>query len=338
MSASISGDLLAATIDVPDLQADLLDLLGQLPSGSVTTYGELARALGDVRAARWVGEFLADHVHGDDCSCHRVVRANGDVGLYVSGDPDEKIDRLQSEGTTVRDGRADLSRVRRAEQFSTTAPLARLKRFLDDVAGRVSERRLPGPCQYLCGLDVAYTSDGLASGAAVILDASSLETIEQHTCLVPAPFPYIPGYLTFRELPVLQTLWDRLVMTSAGSIVCMIDGNGRLHPQRGGIACCFGVINDVPTIGVTKSLLCGRVETPNSPATTPAMIRDGDELLGMAMWNRRSRRPIYISVGHRITLQESVDLVAHSMTDHRLPEPTFRADRLSKEGKPPSSP
>ena len=329
---------MASALEVPDLQAALRGLLTQIPAGSVTTYGELARALGDVRAARWVGEFLADHPHDDRCPCHRVVRANGDVGLYVTGKPAEKRARLQAEGTCVRDGRADISRMLKSHQFTSTAPLARLLQFLDDVAAQVRERRLLQRPRYLCGLDVAYTTDGMASGAAVLVDADSLDTIEQQTCLVPTAFPYIPGYLTFRELPVLQVLWESLEQKTAESTVCMIDGNGRLHPRRGGIACCFGVINEVPTIGVTKSLLCGTVDAAKRPPDEPAMIRDGDDLLGMAVWNARSRKPIYVSVGHCITLAQSLALVRQSTRNHRLPEPTFRADRLSKDSKPPRSP
>ena len=325
-------------LNIPDLAYALRSLLEQIPPGSVTTYGDLARALGDVRAARWIGEYLVEHPHDDACPCHRVVRANGDVGLYVTGDPADKIERLQSEWIPVRDGRADLARRIPFEQFTGDAPLHRLQQFLDDVANRVQERPLSAAPRWLCGLDVAYRADGTAIGAAVLLDAESLETIAESTWKAPASFPYIPGYLTFRELPVLLELWkavqrDAPFRADAGATVCLVDGNGRLHPRRGGIACGFGVLTGVPTVGVTKSLLCGTIATDLATADGDAVVGDGDNVIGTAVWNSRTSKPVYVSVGHRITLADSVGIVRRSTTMHRLPEPTFRADRLSKLAK-----
>src|SRR5690606_4621112 len=95
VSKSADGcDMSLLLADVPDLPAELERLLAQIPAGRVTTYGDLARALGDVKAARWVGEYLLEHPHPDACTCHRVVRKEGEVGLYIAGDPAEKVSRL----------------------------------------------------------------------------------------------------------------------------------------------------------------------------------------------------------------------------------------------------
>ena len=201
------------------------------------------------------------------------------------------------------------------------------------IASRVQEGPLADAPRMLCGLDVAYLATGQALGAAVALEAKSLETIAEITLAAPAAFPYIPGYLTFRELPVLLALWEQLRTRAGRRMVCLGDGNGRLHPRRAGVASVFGVCTGVPTIGVSKSRLCGReVNTPGQPPGERCVF-DGDDLLGIALQDSATSRPIYVSVGHRITLAEAVEIVRRSRVGHRLPEPTHRADRLSRTAK-----
>ena len=91
-------------IDIPDLPLQLRELLEQVPAGRVTTYGDLAEALGDVAAARWVGSYLLDHPHDGDCPCHRVVRRTGELGLFITGDEADKQRRLTADGVPVSDG------------------------------------------------------------------------------------------------------------------------------------------------------------------------------------------------------------------------------------------
>jgi deoxyribonuclease V len=318
---------------LPDLEAAVFALLRQVPPGRVTTYGAIARALGDVKAARWVGELLARHGHDDDCPCHRVVRATGELGLFAAGDVAMKRVRLESEGVVVGGDRVAV-----ADCESPVAmpepPLSALQQFQDQIAERVSEWTVVARPRFYCGLDVAYPRDGLACGAAVVLDAETLETIHEVTIGRPAPFPYIPGYLAFRELPVLLELWAAVRPEVGDDGLCWIDGNGRLHPRRAGIACCFGVLANVPTIGVGKSLLCGRVEATVTKHGSPVL--DVDELIGMACRSTR-RKPLYVSVGHRISLESAVEHVQRCLTTHHLPEPAHRADRLSKRKRPVAS-
>lgn len=318
--------------EVPDLVAELTALLAQVPRGRVTTYGDLAKALGDVRAARWIGEYLLHHPHGSRCACHRVVRANGAVGLFIAGNAADKVQRLRHEGVTVDHGIADLDVCVRADDFDTSAPLRSLQVTQSAVARRVCERPLSESPTTLCGLDVAYRANGDAVGAAALLDADSQETIAEVTHCAPAAFPYIPGYLTFRELPVLLALWEQLRARAGRRTVCLVDGNGRMHPRRAGVASVFGVTTGVPTIGVTKSRLCGRVlPSRDTPGKRPVV--DGEELLGIELQDNDQHRPIYVSIGHRITLTEAVEIVRHSRSGGRLPEPTRRADRLSRIAK-----
>jgi deoxyribonuclease V len=322
--------LAAEGIELPDLGAAVLSLLRQVKRKRVTTYGELARALGDVRAARWVGEFLRDHPHGETCPCHRVVRGTGEVGLYATGDPLEKIARLIEEGIAVEDGRADLGRLMSSAEFRSPAPLSKLIEFQDTVARRLRMTPLEGEPELLCGLDVAYRRDGSAQGAAVLLDATTLDTVWEGTYRTPVAFPYIPGYLAFRELPVLLDLWEQAKAEARGAVACFVDGNGRLHPRRAGVASCFGLLAGVPTIGIGKSLLCGRVDADSAQADdTPPVVHAG-EVVARTVRCRESSRPFYVSVGNGLTLDDALRLARRCLTTHRLPEPIHRADRLSK--------
>lgn len=326
----------------PDLTQALHRLLAQIPPGRVTTYGALARALGDVRAAVWVAEHLAVHRHEERCPCHRVVRVSGDLGRFVTGRLSDKSSLLVAEGVPVREGRVALAGVAmEAAEFDSPAPLRALQAWQRRLAEQVVETPLTTPPRWLCGLDVAYPSPDVARGAAVLLDAASLTTVWESSCTASAAFPYIPGYLAVRELPVLLDLWE-LVLRALGQklstteTVCFVDGNGRLHPRRAGVACCFGVLADVPTIGLGKSLLCGTVENGAGASASQtiagaAAVRDGTETIGAALPGRQGGRPLYVSVGHRLTLREAVQVVRQCTTQHRLPEPLYRADRRSRK-------
>lgn len=319
-------------ISLPDLRYEVLAMIRQVPPGQVTTYGDLARGLGDdqSRAARWVGEFLKHHPHIADCPCHRVVRSNGEIGRHVSGDAGEKARLLKREGIVVfPSGHVDLAS--RWTDFHSTRPLARLRNFQQELARRMRPCPLESPPRTLAGLDVAYRNDGLACGAYVELDIASMQTIREVTVTLPAEFPYIPGYLTFRELPVMLELCRRAGADRPLADVLFVDGNGLLHPWRAGIALCLGVLLDHPTLGIGKSLLCGSVDRKSLSKGESATVSDRGAVIGMALSSKRGSRPIYVSLGHRILLSEAAALVGQATTQHRVPEPIYRADRLTKD-------
>lgn len=323
----------------PDLAAALDALLRQIPAGRVTTYGELARALGDVRLSAWIGERLLAHPHEGACPCHRVVRSNGAVGLWITGDPAEKTSRLIAEGVAIRGGTVELADVGMAAgEFRTSAPLKRLQELQSEIAAEVRDIAVPWEPRLLCGLDVAYPSSDVAVGAAVLVDAYSGEVVWRQSLRDAARFPYVPGYLAFRELPLLLALWEQAALRADSATVCFVDGNGRLHPRRAGVACCFGVLADVPTIGVSKSLLCGRPDETAPRIAGKVPIRQGDETLGVLLPGRRGGRPLYLSVGHRLSLTQCVQWTCQARTTHRLPEPLYLADRLSKSDRGRSFP
>jgi deoxyribonuclease V len=110
----------------------------------------------------------------------------------------------------------------------------------------------------------------------------------------------------------------------------LIDGNGILHPRRAGIAACFGLLADVPTIGIGKTLLCGRVDCESVTVSEPQPVVHENQLIGMAVKSTDGSRPIFVSPGNRVDLNGAVDFVRRLFAGHRLPEPLHRADRLSK--------
>lgn len=319
---------------LPDLRAELDRLLGQIPRGRVTTYGDIAVALGDIKAARWVAEALADldgHTHSEACSCHRVIRRTGGLGGYVSGDADEKVTRLQSEGIAIANGVVDLTS--RWSEFACGAPLQRLMQWQDEIARSVRSIAPSYEPRSVAGVDAAFSGEQIITTCAT-LSFPDLETIAEWSHVEPVRFPYIPGYLAFRELPALMAMWEQIPSAQRPDLV-LVDGNGQLHPRRAGIASCFGVVTGVPTIGIGKSLLCGRVERTTSVTLSSDLIAqpvvDGGEWLAECIVRSTGAKPIYASVGHLIDRDSIRKMLPRLFRGHRLPEPICRADRLSKE-------
>jgi deoxyribonuclease V len=183
----------------------------------------------------------------------------------------------------------------------------------------------------VAGIDVAYIAPHEAVGAVVVVDARSMETVWFTTVRAPVTFPYISGYLAFRELPVMLQAWNSLCGSGQRIDAVFIDGNGFLHPRRAGIASCFGLLADVVTVGVGKKLLCGRVDLDRMTADDQRPVLDHGDLIGIAVKCRDESRPIFVSVGNHIDVASAATLAKQLMSDHRLPEPLQRADRLSKD-------
>jgi deoxyribonuclease V len=312
-----------------DLPAELAALLRQVPRGRVTTYGLLAEALGDPAAARWIGARLLDHPHSARCPCHRVVRGNGEAGLYIAGDTGAKLARLRREGVELVDDAVDLTDPFHA--FDSTRPMERLTRFQRTVPAKLKQTPLRRSVKVVAGIDVAYLSPDEGVGAVVLVDAQSMETVWSATVRAAVKFPYISGYLAFRELPVMLQAWDALRESGQRVDAVLIDGNGTLHPRRAGIACCFGLLADVVTIGIGKKLLCGRVDLDRMTANDQRPVIDHGDLIGIAVKCRDESRPIFVSAGNHIDVALAARLAKQLMSNHRLPEPLQRADRLSKD-------
>lgn len=181
--------------------------------------------------------------------------------------------------------------------------------------------------QYIAGVDMGFEEDGTVSRAAVVvLNFPSLQLHEQAIARRPTTFPYIPGFLSFREVPAVLDALEK-ISTTPDLILC--DGQGIAHPRRFGIACHLGVLLDIPTIGVAKSWLIGEhKELPQEKGCWQALHHRG-EIIGAVVRSRTAVKPIYVSSGHKISLPTAIDYVLRCTTKYRLPETTRLSDQLA---------
>lgn len=190
----------------------------------------------------------------------------------------------------------------------------------------IAEDRL-GAVRYVAGLDVGPESDaGVVRAAAAVLSFPDLRTADQGVVRAPAPIPYIPGLLSFREAPALLAALDRLGVVPD---VLLCDGQGLAHPRRFGLACHLGVLTGIPSLGVAKSLLVGtHAPLPKRRGAWRPLI-DRGETIGAALRTRDGVAPVYVSVGHKLSLATAIELVLACAPRYRLPETTRAAHRLA---------
>ncbi|MGI2907042.1 MULTISPECIES: deoxyribonuclease V [Tolypothrichaceae] len=191
----------------------------------------------------------------------------------------------------------------------------------------ITEDKFKEPVQYVAGVDMGFEADGTISRAAVaVLSFPDLQVIETSLAYRPTTFPYIPGFLSFREIPAVLDALEKIT-TIPDIILC--DGQGIAHPRRFGIACHLGVLVDIPTIGVAKSLLVGKHEIlPETRGSWQPLIHKG-ETIGAVLRSRTKVKPLYISSGHRVSLPTAIDYVLRCTPKYRLPETTRIADKLA---------
>jgi len=186
-----------------------------------------------------------------------------------------------------------------------------------------------GEVQRVAGVDVGFEDSGETTRAAVaILSFPDLQVQEQTIARRPTTFPYIPGLLSFREVPAVLDALEKL-RTLPDLLLC--DGQGTAHPRRFGIACHLGLLTDLPSIGVGKSLLVGKhAEVPDVKGAWQPLEHKG-ETIGAVLRTRVKTKPLYISPGHRVSLPTAIDYVLHCTTKYRLPETTRFAHKLASE-------
>ncbi len=197
------------------------------------------------------------------------------------------------------------------------------------LASEVREEPLAGSVETIAGVDVSVREDRVQT-AVVVLRMPTLERVDEAVWRGPVTFPYISGLLSFREIPAILPALERLHVRPD---VFMTDGQGRAHPRRFGLACHLGVLLDWPTFGVAKTLLRGRYEHlgPEKGATAP--LYDKGEIVGAAVRTRTGVKPVFVSVGHRITLEEAVALTLACAPKYKIPEPTRLAHHLSRKAE-----
>lgn len=195
----------------------------------------------------------------------------------------------------------------------------------------------PGPRDpaTVAGLDVAYAgdgagTDGLVAAAVVVLDARTLEVVEQATAVARATFPYVPGLFAFRELPVLVEALGHIERVPD---VMLCDGQGLAHPRRFGLACHLGVVTGVPTAGVAKTSFTGTFDADALGAARGASadLTDAGEVVGRVLRTQDGVKPVYVSTGHGIDLDTACRLALAAAPAFRLPQTTRLADRLSRD-------
>ncbi|AYO35897.1 deoxyribonuclease V [Serratia sp. P2ACOL2] len=180
---------------------------------------------------------------------------------------------------------------------------------------------------FIAGADVGFEQEGEVTRAAIaILRYPSLELVEYRVARVATTLPYIPGFLSFREYPALLAAWEQLQQKPD---LVFVDGHGISHPRRLGVASHFGLLVDVPTIGVAKKRLCGKFAPLDAAAGALAPLEDKSEQLGW-VWRSKARcNPLFISTGHRVGADSALTWVQRCMAGYRLPEPTRWADAIA---------
>ncbi|HEX6289149.1 MAG TPA: deoxyribonuclease V [Herpetosiphonaceae bacterium] len=190
----------------------------------------------------------------------------------------------------------------------------------------VTEDRL-GPIRWVAGVDVGFEEDGAITRAAVaVLSLDDLQLRDQAIVRRPTTFPYIPGFLSFREVPALLDALGKL-STTPDLLLC--DGQGLAHPRRFGLACHLGLLADIPAIGVAKSLLIGTHAPLPDERGSWQPLNDKGEVIGAVLRTRVKTRPLYISPGHRISLPTAIEYVMRCTPKYRLPETTRWAHKLA---------
>lgn len=202
--------------------------------------------------------------------------------------------------------------------------IADAKRLQEEMVGMVQLTTLDRKPSTICGVDAAYVN-GQTVAAAVVYDYPTLACREEAVAALPTTFPYIPGYLSFREGPAILAAINRLTTLPD---LFIVDGQGIAHPRGIGIATFLGVLLDRPTVGSAKSRLVGTYDEPSDIRGSWTLLTYREQTVGAVLRTRQGVKPLFISPGHRVTLDDAVAIVMACCTRYRLPEPQREADRL----------
>jgi deoxyribonuclease V len=189
----------------------------------------------------------------------------------------------------------------------------------------ISEDKMPQKINYIAGVDVAYAGE-LAIGAVAVLDYESLELLESQTVTCEVKFPYIPTLLSFREIPPTVACIKKLKLQPD---VLLADGQGIAHPYRCGFASHLGLAIEKPTIGVAKSRLIGK---PTEIAGEDFLVQKG-QIISAVVTTKEGVKPVYVSVGHMVSLGTAAKIVKHCARNSRIPEPILQAHKIASEEK-----
>jgi deoxyribonuclease V len=213
----------------------------------------------------------------------------------------------------------------RTSRWPKTVPQARAVQ--EALRNRVVTRDRVGRVRHVAGIDVGFEREGrITRAAVVVLRFPELVPVEQAVVRQRTRFPYVPGYLSFREIPAVLAALARLAV-KPDLLLC--DGQGYAHPRRFGLACHLGVLTNTPSIGVAKSRLIGEHDALAVEKGSWVPLRDQGEVIGAVLRTRTDVNPLYVSLGHRVSLRTAIRYVLACTTKYRLPETTRLAHRLA---------
>jgi deoxyribonuclease V len=209
-------------------------------------------------------------------------------------------------------------------------PIAEARDIQRSLSSKVIRQdQLQKTISTVAGVDVGFENNGRITRAAVAaLHFPSLELSEYAIARRKTSFPYVPGYLSFRETPAVLDALEKLCQRPD---VILCDGQGIAHPRRFGLACHIGVLTSIPTIGVAKTRLIGTHDDVPEDKGGYALLMDREEEIGAVLRTRKGVKPVYVSIGHRISLPTAIQLVMQCVTKYRLPETTRWADRIASD-------
>ena len=209
-------------------------------------------------------------------------------------------------------------RVRALHEWEVSVPQAREMQL--GLARMVSTENIVVNPRLIAGIDIsAPDAHGVARGAVVVLCYPEMDVVEMKEAHSRIGFPCVPGLLSFRESPLILAACEKLCNVPD---LVVVDGQGIAHPRRFGLASHVGLLLDLPTIGCAKSILCGVHQPVGEEAGSQAGLLDKGELIGAALRTKSRVKPIYVSVGHKISLASALEWVMKCCRGYRLPEPT----------------
>ncbi|AZM94984.1 deoxyribonuclease V [Vreelandella venusta] len=200
------------------------------------------------------------------------------------------------------------------------------------LAKRLETTDRIGSVHHIAGIDIGFEADGEITRAAIVVlkwqpdTPQHLTMVEQVVHREPTRMPYIPGLLSFREIPAALEAFAKLAITPE---LVMVDGQGIAHPRRLGVAAHLGLWLNLPTIGIAKSRLTGQHEEVGNTQGDWVPLTSGNEVIGAVLRSRKNVKPVFVSPGHRLSLETSLDWVVRCLGRTKLPEPTRLADRLA---------
>ncbi len=202
--------------------------------------------------------------------------------------------------------------------------LNELARIQEKIAKNVIREDRLKKLETVAGCDLSFASGDEAYAACALLDYKSLGLIDKKIAKVKAKFPYIPTFLAFREVdPMLKVAKD------IDADAFMIGAQGIAHPRRAGLASHFGVLINKPTVGVAKRCLCGVAEEPPNKRGAYSLLKDGRGVIGAVLRTQENAKPVYVSVGHKLSLKTAIKITLETTRENRLPEPLRVAHELA---------